>query len=131
MKTFTSIAIAFFLVLSVVPAMAADQAFDNGPLTFQALSNLPATQLEALTPLTETELASIEGSGGIFVACNFGFACSNSAAVSQSNTITNTSGDTGVVNGGTTPTPALAVGIFSQKQANYSTIIQKISIRVR
>jgi hypothetical protein len=73
MKTFTSIAIAFLLALSVVPAMAADQtnspmesttsqAVDTAPATFQAFSNLSATEREALTPLTDTELAAIEGS---------------------------------------------------------------------
>ena len=73
MKKFTSIAIAFLLALSVVPAMAADQtnstmesttsqAVDTAPATFQAFSNLAATEREALTPLTETELAAIEGS---------------------------------------------------------------------
>jgi hypothetical protein len=73
MKKFTSIAIAFLLALSVVPAMAADQtnspmesttsqAVDKAPATFQAFSNLAATEREALTPLTETELAAIEGS---------------------------------------------------------------------
>ena len=43
MKKFTSIAIAFLLALSVVPAMAADQtnsnAVDQTPATFQAFSN--------------------------------------------------------------------------------------------
>jgi hypothetical protein len=73
MKKFTSIAIAFLLALSVVPAMAADQtnsimesttsqAVDKAPATFQAFSNLSATEREALTPLTDTELATIEGS---------------------------------------------------------------------
>ena len=82
MKKFTSIAIAFFLVLSFVPAMAADQAgsdrepvtsqaSDKAPLTFQAFNNLSATEREAITPLTETELESIEGSSsiGACVAC--------------------------------------------------------------
>jgi len=73
MKKFTSIAIAFLLALSVVPAMAADQtnspmesttsqAVDKAPATFQAFSNLSATEREALTPLTDKELATIEGS---------------------------------------------------------------------
>jgi hypothetical protein len=80
MKTFTSMVMAFFLVLAVVPAMAADQAgsdrepvtspaLDQAPLTFQALSNLPATEREALTPLTDTELAVIEGSFDVCLAC--------------------------------------------------------------
>jgi len=89
MKTITSIAIAFFLVLSVVPAMAADQAGSNGePVTstFQAFSNMPARQLEALTPLTETELASIEGSS-LFVT-KVCVTCTNSNITNQSNTAT-------------------------------------------
>jgi len=73
MKKFTSIAIAFLLALSVVPAMAADQtnstmesttsqAVDTAPATFQAFSNLSATEREGLTPLTDKELQAIEGS---------------------------------------------------------------------
>ena len=73
MKKFTSIALAFLLALSVVPAMAADQtdspreattsqAVDTGPATFQAFSKLSATEREALTPLTDKELEAIEGS---------------------------------------------------------------------
>ena len=80
MKTFMSMVMAFFLVLAVVPAMAADQAgsdrepvtapaLDQAPLTFQALSKLPATEREALTPLTDTELAVIEGSFDVCLAC--------------------------------------------------------------
>ena len=80
MKTFMSMAMAFFLVLTVVPAMAADQAgsdrepvtsqvLDQAPLTFQALSQLPATEREALTPLTDTELAVIEGSSDVCILC--------------------------------------------------------------
>jgi len=91
MKKLTSIAIAFLLVLSVVPAMAVDQAgsnrepvtsqaVDKVPVTFQALSNLPATEREALTPLTDTELASIEGSFNVCIACF------NLAIVTQTNT---------------------------------------------
>ena len=90
MKTFTSMVMAFFLVLAVVPAMAADQAgsdrepvtsqvLDQAPLTFQALSKLPATEREALTPLTDTELAVIEGS------FDFCVVCLNIAIVNQTN----------------------------------------------
>jgi len=87
-----SIAIAFLLALSVVPAMAADQtnstmesttsqAVDKAPATFQAFSNLSATEREALTPLTEKELAAIEGSffDDICVVCL------NIATVTQTN----------------------------------------------
>src|SRR4029450_6617822 len=80
MKKFTSIAIACLLALSVVPAMAADQtdspmepttsqAVDKAPATFQAFNKLAATEREALTPLTDTELAAIEGSYDICVVC--------------------------------------------------------------
>ena len=89
MKTFTSLVMAFCLVLAVVPAMAADQAgsdrepvtsqaLDKGPLTFQAFSNLPATEREAITPLTDTELAAIEGTD----VC---IGCVNIAVVTQTN----------------------------------------------
>ena len=91
MKTFMSMVMAFFLVLAVVPAMAADQAgsdrepvtspaLDQAPLTFQALSKLPATEREALTPLTDTELAVIEGS-----RVNVCIACLNIAVIDQTN----------------------------------------------
>jgi hypothetical protein len=90
MKTFTSMVMAFFLVLAVVPAMAADQAgsdrepvtsqaLDQAPLTFQALSTLPATEREALTPLTDTELAVIEGSSDVCIICL------NAALIPQTN----------------------------------------------
>ena len=90
MKTFMSMVMAFFLVLAVVPAMAADQAgrdrepvtapaLDQAPLTFQALSTLPATEREALTPLTDTELAVIEGS------VDFCLVCLNIAVIDQTN----------------------------------------------
>ena len=81
MKTFMNMAMAFFLVLAVVPAMAADQAgsdrepvtsqaLDQAPLTFQAFSKLPATEREAITPLTDTELALVEGSSiDVCVVC--------------------------------------------------------------
>jgi len=83
MKRLISIAMIFLLVLSVVPAMTAEQAnsnkelvtsqvvdsqvvdsqaVDQGPVTFQAFSKLSATERKALTPLTEKELAAIEGS---------------------------------------------------------------------
>ena len=92
MKTFTSIAIAFLLALSVVPAMAADQtnspmesttsqAVDKAPATFQAFSNLSATEREALAPLTDKELATIEGSFFDDVC----IVCLNIATVEQAN----------------------------------------------
>jgi len=88
MKTLTSITIAFFLVLSAIPAMAADQAGSNRePVTFQAFSNLSPTERNTLTPLTETELAAIEGSD---VCAGAGSTCTITltVSVSQSNTCT-------------------------------------------
>src|SRR5262245_1972148 len=89
MKKLTNIALAFLLVLSVIPAMAGDQAGSNseqGGPTFQAFGNLPATQLKALTPLTETELASIEG-GATCNASGIGAVatCLNLAVITQTN----------------------------------------------
>ena len=85
MKKFTSIAIAFLLALSVVPAMAADQtnsnAVDQTPATFQAFSNLSAPAREAITPLTDKELAAIEGT----FLDNLCVACVNIAVVTQTN----------------------------------------------
>jgi hypothetical protein len=81
MKKFTSIAIAFLLALSVVPAMAADQTVDQVPATFQAFSNLSATEREALTPLTDKELQAIEGSFFDDVCV----VCLNIATVNQAN----------------------------------------------
>jgi hypothetical protein len=93
MKKFTSIAIAFLLALSVVPAMAADQtdspkefttfqAVDKVPATFQAFSNLAVTERETLTPLTDKELEAIEGS--FSDGC---IACLNIAIVVQPNVV--------------------------------------------
>src|SRR5262245_41750734 len=92
MKTFTRIAIACLLALSVVPAMAADQtnslmesttsqAVDKAPATFHVYSTLSATEREALTPLTEPELAAIEGS----FLDNICVVCLNIAIVTQTN----------------------------------------------
>ena len=83
MKKFTSIAIAFVLALSVAPAMAADQTDDQVPATFQAFRNLPATEREALTPLTDKELAAIEGSFFDDVC----FVCLNIAQIEQINVL--------------------------------------------
>ena len=119
MKKLTSIAIAFLLVLSVIPAMAADQtggdrepvvsqATDAAPVTFQAFSKLSATERKDLTPLTETELAAIEGQGG-FNTCN-GFAiCSQSAIVITAN---------------------VAVHAWWVSQSNEVTVIQNIGATV-
>jgi len=121
---------AFFLVLACVPAMAADQAgsdrepvtfqaLDTAPLTFQAFSKLPAMEREAITPLTDTELAAIEGSrvrGDICVVCI------NSATITQTNV--NTGNATGVGVGGFFGS-GTGVGII--RQSNSATVKQEIN----
>jgi hypothetical protein len=125
MKTFMSMAMAFFLVLAVVPAMAADQAgsdrepvtsqvLDQAPLTFQAFSQLPATEREALTPLTDTELAVIEGSFDVCIACL------NLAIVDQTNIAVAVGVGVGVFGTGT------GTGAVGQ-QANGAAVYQSIN----
>jgi len=122
MKKFTSIAIAFLLALSVVPAMAADQAgsdrepvtfqaLDKTPLAFQAFSKLPAMEREAITPLTDTELAAIEGSVDICIVCL------NVAVITQTNI--NTGDAIGVGVGG--------VGVGAISQSNSAKVNQDIN----
>ena len=82
MKQFTSIAIAFLLVLSVLPAMAGDQAGNTS--TFQAFSNLPAGQRDTLTPLTDTELAAIEGGADVCSFCSAHATAYNNSDIYQS-----------------------------------------------
>jgi hypothetical protein len=123
MKKFTSIAIAFLLALAVVPAMAADQtnsamesttsqAVDTAPATFQAFSNLSATEREALTPLTDKELQAIEGSFLDDVCV----VCLNIAIVTQTNAAIQNATSVG---GGDASNSA--------HQSNYSSIRQDIN----
>jgi len=86
MKKLATIAIAFFLVLSAIPAMAGDQVGDTS--TFQAFSNLPAAQRDTLTPMTDTELAAIEGGASCYdnSSCSATVTASTSATITQSNT---------------------------------------------
>jgi hypothetical protein len=127
MKKFTSIAIAFLLALSVVPAMAADQAgsdrepvtsqaLDKAPLTFQAFTKLPAMEREAITPLTDTELAAIEGSVDICVVCL------NIAVITQTNV--NTGNATGVGIGGVFGD---GIGVGAINQSNSARVRQDIN----
>ena len=74
MKTVIGVAIALALALSVVPAIAEED-------TFQALSTMPAGEQGLLTPLSDEQLATIEGEGW-GDRCTF---CSNYAAVYQAN----------------------------------------------
>jgi hypothetical protein len=117
-----SIAIAFLLALSVVPAMAADQtnsimesttsqAVDKAPATFQAFSNLSATEREALTPLTEKELAAIEGS----FLDDICVVCLNIAIVEQTNVAAQTA------------TAIFGEAENSARQSNYSSVRQDIN----
>ena len=69
MKKLSIISIVLALVLSIVPAMAASDESISGkaPATFHALSRMPSGQPAALSPLTDNQLASIEGGGSCFV----------------------------------------------------------------
>jgi hypothetical protein len=127
MKTFTSMAMAFFLVLACVPAMAADQAgsdrepvtsqaLDTAPLAFQAFSKLPAMEREAITPLTDTELAAIEGSVDICIVCL------NIAVIEQTNV--NFGNATGVGVGGVFGS---GVGVGAIDQSNKAEVKQSIN----
>jgi hypothetical protein len=127
MKTFTSMAMAFFLVLAFVPAMAADQAgsdrepvtfqaLDKAPLAFQAFSKLPAMEREAITPLTDTELAAIEGERDICVVCL------NIAVITQTNV--NTGNATGVGVGGVFGD---GIGVGAIDQSNSARVRQSIN----
>jgi putative cell wall-binding protein len=124
MKKFTSIAIACLLALSVVPAMAADQtnspmesttsqAVDQAPATFQAFSKLAATEREALTPLTETELAAIEGSYFDEICV----VCLNIAIVDQTNAAAQSATNLG----------SFGEAENSARQSNYSSVRQDIN----
>ena len=97
MKKFTRIALAFLLVLSVLPALAADQtgsdrepvvsqAVETAPVSFQALSKLSATERKDLVPLTDKELAAIEGEG-FFCGNGSVLSCFNFASISQANVV--------------------------------------------
>jgi len=70
-KKLSIISIVLALVLSIGPAMAASDESISGqtPATFQALSRMPSGKRAAFTPLTDDQLASIEGGRSCFV-CN-------------------------------------------------------------
>jgi len=60
MKKRISITFVLVFILSIAPVIAFDKGgSDKVPVTFQAFNNMSAMEREALTPLTETELASI------------------------------------------------------------------------
>jgi hypothetical protein len=74
MKTAIGFALAIALALSVVPAVAND--------SFHAFSTLPALEQASLTPLSDDQLAAIEGEGFEVNKCFF---CSNNAYIAQAN----------------------------------------------
>jgi phenylpropionate dioxygenase-like ring-hydroxylating dioxygenase large terminal subunit len=59
MRKYLGLAMVFALVVSVVPALAGE--------SFHALSQLPAGEQAALTPLPDAQLATIAGTGGAAV----------------------------------------------------------------
>lgn len=62
MKKLIFVSVVLGVGLFVIPAMAGDKATtDPQPVAFQAFSNLPVLEQAALTPKTDTELASVEG----------------------------------------------------------------------
>jgi hypothetical protein len=79
------------------------------------LSKLPATEREALTPLTDTELAVIEGS-----RVNVCIACLNAAIVTQTNAALAAGLGIGVLGHGT------GVGAVGQ-QTNAAAVGQSIN----
>jgi hypothetical protein len=59
MKPVIGLVLALALTLSVVPAVASD--------TFHALTSLPAMEQASLTPLSDDQLAAVEGARQILV----------------------------------------------------------------
>jgi hypothetical protein len=59
MKPVIGLVLALALTLSVVPAVASD--------TFHALTSLPAMEQASLTPLSDDQLAAVEGARRILV----------------------------------------------------------------
>jgi hypothetical protein len=85
------IALVLFLALALqsVPALAGDRpVVNNGSTTFQALSKMPGETRTNLVPMTDEQLASVEGER------SFCFVCLNSARVTQTNRSILTVGNT-------------------------------------
>jgi hypothetical protein len=76
MRKYIGLAMVFALVVSVVPALAGE--------SFHALSQLPALEQAALTPLPDAQLATIEGTGEEVELC---IVCLNIAIVTQTNVV--------------------------------------------
>jgi hypothetical protein len=77
MKTVISVAVALILALSVVPAIAGDG--------FQALSKMSTDEQALLTPLADSELATVEGTYYGYGDTCIGCANVSVVAVEQSN----------------------------------------------
>jgi hypothetical protein len=98
MKRALSLALALALTLAVVPAMAGDdETFGSQtPGMFQALSSLSSAEQAALTPLSDDQLAAIEGgnpcAGSINVGGNCEVSISFSATIGQSSMCSSTTG---------------------------------------
>lgn len=81
MKTL-GIALVLFLALALpsVPALAGDRpVVNNGSTTFPALTRMPAETRANLVPMTDEQLASVEGERAICIVCV------NAARVRQTN----------------------------------------------
>ena len=113
MKKLATIAIALFVALSAIPAMAGDLASSTS--TFQAFSNLPAAQRDTLTPLTDKELATIEGGQ----SCNSTSGANSSSGCNVSASQTAYIYQYNTANGNT-------IGSGSINQYNWATIKQSI-----
>jgi hypothetical protein len=74
MRKYLGLAMVFALVVSVGPALAGE--------SFHALSQLPAVEQTALTPLPDAQLAIIEGGSDDVEVC---IACFNIATITQVN----------------------------------------------
>lgn len=62
MKTALSLALALALTLAVVPAMAGNETVGSeAPAIFHALNQLPAAERATLAPMTDDQLAAVEG----------------------------------------------------------------------
>ena len=136
MKPYTSIAITFLLVLSVLPAVAGDQigsqavdqTVEKATVSFQALSKLSDTERQSLAPLTDTELASIKGAGdsGAALAINTSF-LTQIATNSGNATVSAAQSATASGTGSSASNSALAaIGVN-----NSATVVQGASAHVR
>ena len=112
MMKLISMIIVSACILYIAPVIACDNGGNDQILvTFQSFANMSARERETLTPLTETELAAIEGNF-LYNVC---IVCLNIAVVEQVNVLAQT-----------------ALGIFGDAEnsgllSNYSRIPQDIN----